>query len=382
MRIAIATHFYYTNCPSFELKKWLLKENCHSFLWIAHPLMYHPRLQGRHFEVFPEPGSGGGSSSQIKRENVLIQYLKDFFLTIIWTYKSGDKYDIFVGFDNLNALAGWALKKLGRTRKCVFYSVDYSPQRFENKLLNWVYHRIETFCAIHCDETWNLSERMIAARTSFKGVRPEQCGIQKIAPMGIWHDEMPHVDEASVKYHQLVYMGAIAKKQGIQFVLEAIPKIIPHIPDFTFLVVGDGEYLDELRKRAEQLGITEQVRFTGFVVDHKEIDRLVAESGLAVALYERGDLIRNFTYYTDPGKIKVYLGAGVPVLVTDVPHNANEIAEHRCGRIVTTEPDSIAQAVVSLMRDQNELSLYRKNALAYSQQFKWDAIFKTLFQNA
>ncbi len=381
MRIAIATHFYYTNCPSFELKKWLLKEKCKSLLWIAHPLMYHPRLQGRHFEVFPQPRSGGGFSNRIKRENVLIQYLKDFFLTIIWTFKSGQKYDIFIGFDNLNALAGWVLKKLGRTRKCVFYSVDYSPQRFENKLLNWIYHEIESFCAIHCDETWNLSERMISARMTFKGIRTDQCGIQRIAPMGVWPDEMPTVAEASVKHHQLVYMGAITKKQGIQFVLEAMPKILSSIPDFHFLIIGDGDYLEELKEQAGQLGIQEQVSFTGYVEDHKVVDRMVAESGLAVALYERGDPVKNFTYYTDPGKIKVYLGSGVPVLVTDVPHNAKEIEENRCGGIVTTDPASVAQAVVCLMGNKDKLTLYRKNALAYSLKFKWDVIFKNLFQN-
>lgn len=380
-KLAITTHFYYTNCPSFELKKWLLKEKFPYFLWIAHPLMYHSRLQGRHFEIHVDGNPTGGKSNSIRREATLVQYVKDFLLTIYWTIRTGQKYDVFIGFDNLNAFAGWVLKQLGVTRKCVFYVVDYSPLRFENKLLNWIYHRIESFCAIHCDETWNLSERMITARETFKGLKPEQCGIQKIAPMGIWHDDMPSVPAKDVKYRQLVYMGAITKKQGIQFVLEAIPKIVARIPDFTFLVIGDGEYLDELKAQVDRLGICERVHFTGFIQDHHEIDRLVAESGLAVALYERGDLLRNFTYYTDPGKIKVYLGAGVPVLVTDVPHNAKEIEESHCGRIVTTEPDSIAQAVVSLMRDQDELALYRKNALAYSLRYKWEAIFKNLLQN-
>jgi len=380
-RLAITTHFYYTNCPSFELRKWLLKEELPYFLWIAHPLMYHARLQGRYFEIFAQGKPAGGMASPIRREAALVQYVKDFLLTIYWTIKTGQKFDVFIGFDNLNAFAGWVLKRLGVARQCVFYVVDYSPLRFENKVLNWIYHKIESFCAIHCDETWNLSERMISARETFKGIKPEQCGIQKIAPMGIWHDDMPSVPESEVKYRQLVYMGAITKKQGIQFVLEAIPKIVARIPDFTFLVIGDGDYLDELKAQADRPGIRERVHFTGYIQDHHEIDRLVAESGLAVALYERGDPLRNFTYYTDPGKIKVYLGAGVPVLITDVPHNAMEIEQNRCGRIVTTDADNIASEVVALMNDEQELKSYRQNALSYSQRFRWEAIFSNLFDS-
>ena len=377
-RLAIATHFYYTNCPSFELRKWLLKDQSADFLWIAHPLMYHPRLQGRHFQVYAKGIQVGGMSSSVRKEATLVQYAKDFLLTVYWAVKSGLKYDVFIGFDNLNAFAGWVLKKLGVVNKCVFYVVDYSPLRFENRLLNWIYHKIESFCALHCDETWNLCERMVAARMTFKGIGRDQCGIQKIAPMGIWHDEMPRVAEGDIKYHQLVYMGAITKKQGVQFVIEAIPTILASVPDFSFLVIGDGDYLDELKAQADRLGVGEWVHFTGYVEDHHEIDRLVAESGLGVALYERGDPLRNFTYYTDPGKIKVYLGAGVPVLVTDVPHNAKEIEENRCGRIVTTEPASIAGAVVALMSDQDELKCYRRNALTYSLTFKWNDIFQRL----
>ena len=222
-KLVIATHFYYTNCPSFELKKWLLKEEFSYFLWIAHPLMYHDRLQGRHFEIYEKGKKSREYVSPIRRELTLVQYVKDFLLTIYWTIKSRQRYDVFIGFDNLNAFAGCVLRSLGAVEQCVFYVVDYSPLRFQNKLLNWIYHKIESYCAIHCDETWNLSARMITARETFKGIKPGRCGVQKIAPMGIWHDDMPSVRENEVHYRQLVYMGAIAKKQGIHFVLEAIP---------------------------------------------------------------------------------------------------------------------------------------------------------------
>jgi len=118
------------------------------------------------------------------------------------------------------------------------------------------------------------------------------------------------------------------------------------------------------------------------IKDHTEVEKLIAKSALAVALYERGDLERNFTYYSDPGKIKVYLGAGVPVLLTDVPYNAKEIEKEKCGKIVELEPKSIARAVVELMKNEDVLKKYRKNAIEYAKRFDWNLIFGRIFSES
>ena len=44
-------------------------------------------------------------------------------------------------------------------------------------------------------------------------------------------------------------MGHILEKQGVQYFIDAVPLIIKSLPDFKFLVIGDGEYLKKLKEQ-------------------------------------------------------------------------------------------------------------------------------------
>jgi len=377
-KIVIATHYWADYGPGQALREYLLAHNVRTLLWIQHPLMYSKRLSGSGYEVYKNGKKVKGYKKKIRKYPPVISYIKDFFLTIWFTLITKEKFDCFIGINNLNAFAGLFLKKVGVVKKSVYYVIDYTPKRFENKWLNWIYHKIESICALKCDEVWNLSPKMIEAREKFKGIKANRK--HKIIPMGIWFDRIKRIEFEYINKHQLVFMGHIIKKQGVQFVIYAIPEIVKHIPDFKFLVIGEGEFLNELKKLVKDLKIDKFVEFTGYIKNHTVVEKLIAKSALAVALYEKGDLERNFTYYSDPGKIKVYLGAGVPVLLTDVPYNAKEIKKKKCGKIVEPEPKSIARAVVELMKNEHVLEEYRKNAIEYAKQFDWNLIFKEVIK--
>ena len=62
--------------------------------------------------------------------------------------KTGQKYDLYVGFDNLNAFVGIWLRKLGKVSKVIFMTPDYSHTRFENHILNSIYHFLDYFCLL------------------------------------------------------------------------------------------------------------------------------------------------------------------------------------------------------------------------------------------
>ncbi|MCP4649286.1 MAG: glycosyltransferase family 4 protein [PVC group bacterium] len=378
MKVVLASHVWVTG-PCHEIKKYILRRDKGTLLYITHPLYYHDRLNGSGYELYSDGKLVREQYNKIRKIPEIINYFSAFFRNILYVFRTRESYDVYIGFNNLNALAGWFLKKIGKVNRCVYHVVDYTPQRFDNKLLNFIYHRIESFCAVHCDETWNLSGRMVDAREHFKGLRRELCGVQKVVPMGIWDEEMVRFDFESVHKTQLVFMGHLLKKNGVQFVLDAVPLIIEKIPKFTFLVIGDGEYLGKLKAQVSRLKIDKCVRFAGYVEDHAEIERMIAKSALAIALYESGNKEKNWTYYTDPGKIKVYLGSGVPVLLSDVPPNAREIEKEQCGKIVDLAPKDIAAAVVLMLQDPELLRIYRKNALAYSKQFDWQKMLDKAF---
>ncbi len=379
-KIIIATHVYATG-PSHDVRDYLLERGVESLLFISHPLFFDQRLSASGFELYKGGKSIRAHQSRIKRIPTVLSYGKDVFLNIIWSVRGGRDWDLYIGTDNLNALAGIILKWFGRVRKVVYYVIDYNPKRFQNRVFNRIYHWIDQFCVRHADETWNLSPRMEEARKEYFGFSG---GRQTVVPIGIWFDRFQRLDFSQINKQTLVFMGHILKKQGIQYVLEAIPLIIGAIPRFRFLVIGGGTYLKELKEQSAQLKIDDHVEFTGYIEDHKDVEAMLVRAGVAVAFYEKYDEHHNlsFTYFADPGKLKSYLAAGLPILTTNVSYNAREIEEKRCGRVVESSKESIAQAVIALMQDEHALQAYRENAIRYAQGFNWPNILDGVFKNS
>lgn len=374
-KIIIATHVYATG-PAQDLREYLLNNKVGKLLFVGHPLFFDKKLNGSGYEIYRNGKLIKEKYGKIKKIIEPISYIKDIILNIVWCHKSGKRWDLYIGSNNLNAFSGIVLKWLGKVDKIIYYVIDYNPKRFENKLLNKIYHFLDQFCVRHCDETWNLSSRMEPARQkyfSFTG------GYQKVIPVGIWFDRIKRLDYSEIEKYKLVFMGHILKKQGAQYVLDAIPLIVKKIPDFKFLVIGAGDYLNVLKQKTKSLGIEKFVQFTGYIKKHEEIENMLVRCAIAIALYEKKDEGGNlsFTHFADPAKIKSYLASGLPVLLTDVPHNAKEIEKNKCGIIINYNKDQIANAVINLMQNENKLKEYKKNAVNYAKQFDWNLIFKS-----
>lgn len=174
----------------------------------------------------------------------------------------------------------------------------------------------------------------------------------------------------------MLFVGHLLEKQGVQLVLDAIPQIIKKIPKFKFLIIGGGEYETKLREKVKELNIQKYVRLEGWVKERSRLEKIMSESACAVALYKpEEEKLYNFTYYADPTKIKDYLGAGLPIILTDVPYNAGQIQSKKCGIIVSYSKDNIARAVVELMENSEKLKSFRRNALEMAKQFEWSKIF-------
>lgn len=371
--IIIATHVYATG-PAHDLKDFLLKYKVKSLLFISHPLFFDKKLKGSGYERFEKGKRKYEKYQKIRNIPSILSYFKDVFLTLLWGLNQKEKIDIFFGSNNLNAFSGIILQKLGRVRRVIYYCIDYNPKRFQNSLLNTIYHWLDRFCVKHADETWNLSPRMEEARKEYFRFESKK---QKVVPLGVWFKRFKRKKFEEINKNRLVFMGHVLKKQGIQYVIDAIPLIQKEIPDFSFLIIGGGEYLETLKKKVQKMKL-KNVDFTGYIEKHEDVENLLSDCTAAVAFYEKYDEFGNlsFTYFADPGKIKLYLASGLPIFLTDVPHNAREIVSEKCGFIVSQKKENIASAVISLFKDEKILKEYRKNTIFYGEKFDWEKIFE------
>lgn len=63
----------------------------------------------------------------------------------------------------------------------------------------------------------------------------------------------------------IAVIGRVAKEKSIDVLMDMMPKLLAQVPNAKLLIVGDGPLREEMAARAEKLGVSRAVIFTGFV---------------------------------------------------------------------------------------------------------------------
>ena len=315
------------------------------------------------------------SKDYIKYPEVLI-YIKEFFFTINSVFKIKIKFDFCVCMDGMCTFFGIFLRSLKKVKKVSYWAMDFVPEnRFGSGIKNFIYHKINTFGYKNADEMWDLSPRMADAREEFLGIKKDSYRKHKVVPYGMWVDRIKRYSYEECEKNTLVFMGHLLEKQGVQLVLDAVPEIIKKIPNFKFKIIGTGSYEDTLREKVKELNIEKYVYFLGKIEKNEDLENEIAKSCVAIAPYI--EKLDTWTKYADPGKVKTYLACGVPVLLTDVSWNAEEIEKMGCGKIIKEDPKEVVKKVIELM-DGKINQKYRDKTIEYSKSFDYVNIFKEI----
>ncbi len=360
------------------LRDYLLSKKAKSVVFIQLPFVTRRDLT---VDIYHQQKHTLSITSKRKDYPDMLDYSLDFLAVLRWSLSQPGKHHIFIGEDPLNCVAGLFLRLIRKVDRVIFYAIDFSPTRFANPVLNYIYHSLEKLCVVFADETWNVSPKIAEGRQQFLGLSPIKYP-QKVVPVGVWPSEIvtqPIIPQTVRKYH-LIFMGHLLEKQGVQIVIDAIPAIIKKIPDFKFAVIGEGEYSQQLHQQATSLKAEEHAVFIGSIPTHDQLNQMMDQGLCAVALYKpEKDKKKNFTYYADPGKIKEYLARGLPVITTNVPHNAQEIVHRRCGLVIGYDAGETARAVINILGNRQTLADYSKNAISFASEFTWDKIYTKAF---
>ncbi|MBW2050318.1 MAG: methyltransferase domain-containing protein [Deltaproteobacteria bacterium] len=373
IRAMVVTHVFATG-PAQELESFL-RPRSSLLTFVGHPLY---RDEGLPSEC---KSYENGRPAGIKRAVTPglpepLCYVLDILRTVRWAMAHEGRYDLFVGANPLNALAGVLLRALGKVRKCVLYTIDYDPRRFENPILNRIYHFIDKLCVVRCDLTWNLSGRMAEAREAM-GLHPKYRHKQIVVPLGIDVKGVRALPPEEINRYEIVYMGHLRERQGIEHLIDAMPRILREVPEARLLIIGKGHLMEPLQRRARALGISDRVQFTGYIEDHSRLLNRLARCAVGVAPYV--DDGRTYTRYADPGKPKAYISAGLPVVITRVPEVWKEIEEHGCGLAIGREPDALPEGLAAILLDEERLFRMKKNTGALVEKYRWDRVFETAF---
>lgn len=288
--------------------------------------------------------------------------IKSIFETLNTIY-NGMKYKpgLFIGIDPLNALAGIILKKVGFTKKTIFYCVDYTPTRFNNKLINSIYLWIDKTCAINSDEVWNVSNRIVNLR------REQRVAENKIKylPNSPRFSDCIRMQEKDIKNNQIVMVIGQTHNPIVDLVLKSFANLSKKIPNLKLKIIGSGK--KRIQKNVEYLGQLENM----------ELLKVVSKSRIALAIYTFSKDY-SWVYYGDSKKAREYLACGVPVIITDVVGTSDDIKKYNAGIVVKAEEIELTNAIEKLILNRSFWKKTRDNAIKLGRDFDIDTLLNKL----
>ncbi len=159
----------------------------------------------------------------------------------------------------------------------------------------------------------------------------------------------------------LGFIGSFFTFEGLSVLVDAMPAILEQEPAARLLLVGDGVEAGSLRDRVRDLGMSDQVIFTGRV-SHGEVERYYGLIDLLV--YPR--LSMRITELVTPLKPLEAMAQGKPVLASDVGGHRELIDEGVTGTLFRAgDPASLAENALALLSDSGLVSRLTAAARAH-----------------
>jgi glycosyltransferase involved in cell wall biosynthesis len=332
--------------------------------------IYHPLDRGdepRHHVTVYERGREARERSVRLPSRPPLTYVFDPFVPL-----RPERTDCWIGFNNLAAGRGLVQRRAGRADTVVYWPIDFVPDRFGRGLLTTLYDRLDALCCRDVDARFELSAAALEGRNARHGLEPSTVAPAWVAPIGAWLARVPTTPENGWKARRIIFVGHLVRRQGVGKLVEALGVLARRGQAFIAEIAGRGPLEDELRTRISRLGLEDRVRLVGFIPSHSDLERFVAAGSVGVAAYEPTS--DSFTRFADPSKIRTYMAAGLPVVMTDVPPNASELAEKGGAEIVRFDAVALADALERALGPPEQWLERRRAALAYAAAFDWERI--------
>jgi len=199
-----------------------------------------------------------------------------------------------------------------------------------------------------------------------------------IMPDGSYFDHIKRLPIDKIDRKKLIFLGNMRPVMGVELILESFKEVIKEIPDAKLVLIGGGLKLEEYKKLASRLKLEKYVSFTGFIKKHEDVDDLLCTGAIGLAPFAPDKT--SYEFYSDVGKPKVYLAAGMPIIITRVPEIAEEIEKKRAGIAINYSKKELVYAIMKLLNNDKLYKEYRKNAINLSKKYIWDNIFRDTFK--
>jgi glycosyltransferase involved in cell wall biosynthesis len=173
----------------------------------------------------------------------------------------------------------------------------------------------------------------------------------------------------------LAYVGAMNPQDGVDHLLRALAHLrnVLKRSDFYCVLIGSGDSLDSLRKQATELGLQDNVEFTGFIPD-EDMVRCLSSADICLDPNPSSPLNDVSTWI----KVMEYMALGKPVVSFDLKETRVSAGD---AAVYVTPNDELkfAAAIAGLMDDPaRRAEMGRCGIARVSSELGWHITSKNL----
>jgi glycosyltransferase involved in cell wall biosynthesis len=182
----------------------------------------------------------------------------------------------------------------------------------------------------------------------------------------------------------LLTFGLLSPNKGIEYVLNALPKILQEFPDVVYIILG-ATHPNELREHGEayRVGleilakknkIEKRVIFYNDFVELENLKEFIGAADLYITPYLNEAQITS-------GTLAYTFGSGKAVVSTPYWHAEELLADDRGVLVPFADAPAIAREVIALLRDDTRRHSIRKNAYRIGREMIWSNVAQ-LYMNS
>jgi glycosyltransferase involved in cell wall biosynthesis len=189
-----------------------------------------------------------------------------------------------------------------------------------------------------------------------------------VIPLGVTAGLFPkRLRESQVPI--ILFMSRIEPKKGLDLLIPALESILGSGMEFHFILAGsnpqNADYETQIKVQIHNSSLAKYTTITGFV-----------SGDLKVELLTKADLFVLPSYYENFGiAVAEAMAAGVPVVISDRIHIAEDIQQAEAGWVGPLEVGAIANSIKSALLNPQERQRRGLNGKEYAKHhYNWEAI--------
>jgi len=168
----------------------------------------------------------------------------------------------------------------------------------------------------------------------------------------------------------ILYVGQLLRRKGVQYLIDAMPKISSAVKDVKLVIVGDGEYKGKLMKRVRDYKVQGFVDFLGRISDEELMQMYSLCNVLVLPSLAEGV----------PNVILEAMAQGKPVIATQIP-GITDYFQETAYLVKPSDAESLSKAVIDVLSN-NYLAenLGKKGQALLENNFTWAKVTDSVLE--